>query len=162
MGHNWHIENREEWERTKTRPCRKCKIVKPWTEFHFHADCLFGINSVCKQCRGPVTDQEYKTWTHEYRLLQSARCRARKKNLEFTIKLSDITIPSVCPMLGIAISRKGVGAARAESPSIDRINSTKGYTPDNIAVISWRANMLKNNMTVEEARLLLAYLERGK
>lgn len=26
--------------------------------------------------------------------------------------------------------------------------------------MSWRANMLKNNMTVEEARLLLAYLER--
>lgn len=63
-------------------------------------------------------------------------------------------------MLGVTLIRKGAGQAHEHSPSIDRIDPTKGYIKGNIAVISWRANMLKNNMTVEEARLLLAYLER--
>lgn len=65
-------------------------------------------------------------------------------------------------MLGIKLERKGAGAAKENSPSIDRIDPAKGYIKGNIAVISWRANMLKNNMSVEEARLLLAYLERDK
>lgn len=159
---NWELANKEQWRQSETRPCRKCKVIKPWAEFHKHADCLFGINSVCKQCRGPLSDSHYKTWTHEYRLLHSARSRAARKKLDFDVELADITIPSVCPMLGVPLIRKGAGRAHEHSPSIDRIDPTKGYVKGNIAVISWRANMLKNNMTVEEARLLLAYLERGK
>lgn len=159
---NWELANKEHWRQSETRPCRKCKAVKSWSEFHKHADCLFGINSVCKQCRGPLSDDHYKSWTHEYRLLQSARSRAAKKNLDFTIELADITIPTTCPVLGISLSRKGAGAVKENSPSIDRIDPAKGYVKGNIAIMSWRANMLKNNMTVEEARLLLAYLERGQ
>lgn len=159
---NWELANKEQWRESKTRPCRKCKLIKPWSEFHKHADCLFGINSVCKQCRGPLSDNHYKTWTHEYRLFQSARCRAKKKNLEFTIELSDIIIPEICPMLGVKLERKGAGAAQAYSPSIDRIDPTKGYIKGNITILSWRANMLKNNMTFEEAKMLLAYLGRER
>ena len=103
---------------------------------------------------------QYKTWTNEYRLLQAARSRSAKTGRECNIELKDIHIPNYCPVLGVKLERAKDNTD--SSPSIDRIDSTKGYTPDNIAVISWRANMLKNNMTVEEARLLLAYLERGK
>lgn len=48
------------------------------------------------------------------------------------------------------------------SPSLDRIDSSKGYVKGNVRVISARANMLKNNATVEELTLVLKDLKRRK
>lgn len=38
----------------------------------------------------------------------------------------------------------------ANSPSIDRIDNSKGYIPTNIVVISNRANLLKKDATLDE------------
>jgi hypothetical protein len=51
---------------------------------------------------------------------------------------------------------------RENSPSIDRIDSTKGYTPDNIQIISWKANRIKGYATLQELEMLLAYLTQGE
>jgi hypothetical protein len=37
-----------------------------------------------------------------------------------------------------------------DSPSIDRVDNTKGYSRDNIEVVSTRWNLLKRDSTVEE------------
>lgn len=89
----------------------------------------------------------------------SAKSRARKKNIDFTIKKEDIIVPKLCPVLGIPIDY-AYGKIRWDSPTLDRINITKGYTPDNIAVISWKANSLKRDALVEELRLVLKYMEK--
>jgi len=74
----------------------------------------------------------------------------------------DITIPSTCPILGIPIEwKQGNGKASiANSPSLDRLDSTKGYTPDNVRVISYRANVIKNDGTAAEHRAIAAWMER--
>lgn len=41
------------------------------------------------------------------------------------------------------------------SPTLDRKDSTRGYVPDNVWVISHRANRMKNNATLEEMELLV-------
>lgn len=43
------------------------------------------------------------------------------------------------------------------SPSVDRINNNIGYTKENIIVISRKANLQKNNTTVEELKLLYEF-----
>lgn len=43
-------------------------------------------------------------------------------------------------------------------PSIDCIIPAKGYVPGNIAIISWRANRIKNNGTLEEHEQIAAWL----
>lgn len=62
---------------------------------------------------------------------------------------------------GITLQFNSVGF-RDNSPSIDRIDSTKGYTRDNIQIISWKANSIKRNASLEELILLVNYLNQGE
>lgn len=108
-----------------------------------------GLYPTCKGCRKPASLQQYLNQRPEYKLYYRAKYRAKRKGLEFTITEQDIQIPELCPVFKTPM----------DVPSLDRINSKKGYTPNNIRVISNRANMLKNNATVEE---LLAVIEHIK
>jgi len=91
-------------------------------------------------------------------LLSRAKDRAKRKNLEFSLTKEDILIPEVCPLLGIKIISQAKD--RIHSPSLDRIDSNRGYTPDNIWVVSSRANTLKNNATLQELELLVENLKK--
>lgn len=93
-----------------------------------------------------------------YTLLTSCRRRANKKGLDFDLTENDIIIPKVCPILNIPLLQEWKPdrhhIKEAGYPSVDRIDSSKGYTKDNIQIISWRANSLKNNATLQEMVLL--------
>lgn len=86
-------------------------------------------------------------------MLTTSKNRAKTEGLDHTITVEDIIIPRVCPVLGIELEI-GKGKNNPSSPSLDRIDSSKGYTPDNVWVISYRANTLKNNATPSELILL--------
>lgn len=90
-------------------------------------------------------------------LYYDAKKRAKKWGMVFDLT-SPLLIPALCPVLGIPlVSSSGTGRARTpNSPSYDRIDSSRGYTRDNVRVISWRANQLKNEATPEETALLYA------
>lgn len=78
------------------------------------------------------------------RLLASARARALKKGLDFSITEEDIDIPEVCPILHVPLVL-GNRHSMDDSPSIDRIDSSKGYVPGNVWIISHKANRLKSD-----------------
>ncbi len=94
-------------------------------------------------------------------MLADARKRAVKQGLEFNIDLFDIEIPVICPVLGIWLAY-GAGGRTDASPSLDRVDNSKGYIHGNVQVISWRANSLKGNGTAEEHRKIAAYMERHR
>lgn len=48
----------------------------------------------------------------------------------------------------------------APAPSLDRFDNAKGYTPENIVVISSRANRLKSNASLEELQAIVKYMEK--
>lgn len=76
---------------------------------------------------------------------------AKKRNIPFTLTISELnhlTFPISCPILSIPL--KFNREQSDNSYSIDRIDSSKGYEIDNIIVVSWKANRLKNNATKEE------------
>ena len=92
----------------------------------------------------------------EYYLWKAAKKRAKDKQLDFTIKVSDIIIPQFCPLLQIPIVHTvGKGNRNDGSPSLDRLDNSLGYTPANIIVISWRANFLKSDASYQEMFQLL-------
>jgi hypothetical protein len=63
----------------------------------------------------------------------------------------------VCPVLGLPLF-PGRGQPTANSPSIDRVDPSLGYVRDNVWVISNRANMIKNDATLEELEALVCAL----
>ena len=89
-----------------------------------------------------------------YKMLSSAKHRAKKAGRECTLTLSDILIPEFCPLLGTKITT-GSRQVKSNSPTVDRKDSAKGYTPDNIWVISWRANRIKSDSTLDELKLVV-------
>jgi predicted Zn-ribbon and HTH transcriptional regulator len=82
-------------------------------------------------------------------LLSNATQRAKRAGYEFSLKREDIIIPEKCPALGIELKREG-RETWFSAPSIDRIDNTKGYTKENIVIVSRRANLLKKDATIEE------------
>jgi hypothetical protein len=87
--------------------------------------------------------------------------RVKALGLVSDVELDDIVIPEVCPVLGMKLeSGEGRGCHLPSSPSLDRIDPSKGYRRGNIRVISYRANQLKSNATLEELRAVLADAEK--
>jgi hypothetical protein len=84
-------------------------------------------------------------------LYNRLKSSSKKRNIPFNLKvteLNSLTFPISCPILGIPLT---VNREQSDnSYSIDRIDSNKGYEIDNIIVISWKANRLKNNASSEE------------
>lgn len=94
-------------------------------------------------------------------MLHSAKTRAKNKNLPFSLTISDIVIPDVCPVLGIKLERavgKGNHMYNDASPTLDRIVPELGYVPENVAVISWRANKLKGDGSLDELEKIVSWL----
>lgn len=93
-------------------------------------------------------------------LLTRAKRRAKEFGIEFNLLKSDLgPIGDRCPVLGIQYNFDSSDENKDFSPSLDRIDNTKGYIKSNVCVISWRANRIKNNGTLEEFELLLNYLK---
>jgi len=83
---------------------------------------------------------------NERRLFNLVKNRAKNKNLDFNLEITDIVIPEVCPYLNIPFVYGDFNA----SMSVDRIDPTKGYIKGNIEVISVKANRMKNTATKDE------------
>ena len=95
--------------------------------------------------------RSYRERNPEQMILSAARARAKKKNLPFDLKVEDIIIPEVCPILGIKLTRKfGSHGGSESSASLDRIVPEKGYVKGNVRVVSLLANNMKSNATEEQ------------
>lgn len=112
-----------------------------------------------KYQRDPDRPRQTRRANPQLYMWRAARERSKVKGLEFTITTADIVIPERCPVLSLKLEMT-IGKASASSPALDRIDSSRGYTPDNIQVISHRANMLKNDGTPDEFRALSLFLDK--
>jgi hypothetical protein len=176
------MANPQVLERTKT--CATCKVEKSIFNFTKNNAAKDKLQYKCKDC-----DLDYQTKRREenklkmldysrnyqtrkrkefdYRLqmlLNASRQRSKKKSRENNLTIQDIrdVFPEdgLCPIFGIKLVFGDAGF-RENSPSIDRLDSKKGYTKDNIQIISWKANRIKKDASIEELELILAYMKQG-
>jgi hypothetical protein len=103
------------------------------------------------------TRRRYQIRHPEREILSSAKCRAKRLSLPFDLVEEDIVIPAVCPVLGIPVF-KGAGKICDNSPTLDRIQPDRGYVKGNVAVVSQRANVIKNCGSAEEHERIAAWI----
>lgn len=136
---------------------RRVKIVldktqKLWYNMLIESRVLYFIMEYVKDLWEPHTKEERKMYSQAYydrhpkrNLVNNARKRAAVKDLPFNITESDIEIPEVCPYLKTPFQKNTMYAM-----SLDRIDPRLGYVKGNIEVISRKANVMKNDASVEE------------
>ena len=90
--------------------------------------------------------EKYRNSNREKHLYWNIKSRALKNNLDFNLDIEDIIIPVLCPYLQVPLIYKD----KNFTPSIDRIDNTKGYIKGNIEVISLLANKMKNIASKEQ------------
>ncbi len=97
----------------------------------------------------------------EKRCLTRLKSRCKKTGQVFNLEAGDLIFPSHCPVLGLELKydNKGKGY-KDDGYSVDKIVPTLGYTKGNVRVISSRANLLKNNASVEELEKVLEDLKK--
>ena len=96
-------------------------------------------------------------------ILYSAKARAKKDGAEFTLTQDTFKPQSHCRAFGeVEFDFNGNPKNKDRSMSIDRIDPTKGYTPDNVWLICWRANRIKNDATLEELEAIVKALKELK
>ncbi len=89
-------------------------------------------------------------------LYNNLKSSAKKRNISFDLTMSDlydISIPLTCPVLGIPVYFN-VGSVEDNSISFDRKDNSKGYTKDNLILVSYRANRLKSDASIEELKMI--------
>lgn len=157
--------------------CSKCKSVKECNKFYSSSITKFGYDYICKQCKDEYNKSKSKTPEFKKRraedtrksrrklldnnpqkmMLYGAQQRARKKGIECTISENDIIILEYCPVLNIPLIRAKNKRLSDNSPTLDRIDISKGYIPGNVCVISWKANRIKSNASADELKMVADY-----
>jgi len=119
-----------------------------------------GTKDICKKCCTKIrqTEKLNRDWKIDAAklLYKNIKSRCKKTGREFSIDLEDIIIPEKCPVFGFELKREDKQTWMC-APSVDRIDSSKGYIKGNITVVSRRANILKRDATINELEQLLNY-----
>lgn len=156
--------------------CKKCGEAKPSTEFYFRNSRL-GQNkghpriiiesSGCKKCRiirqsktYIKKDIDYSSLTTEKRIKRlfiNLKQRAKEYGMEFNLDYQFLlqmyqNQGACCAVSGIRfIERREAGTRYSpHQPSLDRIDSKKGYTKDNVQFVLTAINMGKNSWPLDE------------
>ena len=109
----------------------------------------------------PEQNAEWRRNNIERCIYYEAYRRSKDKNIEFNLSISDIKVPDVCPVLGIPLFMRdydGQNISSDNSPTLDRIDPKGSYSPENIRVISARANRIKSNGTVLDHIRIVKYI----
>ncbi len=167
------------------KKCYRCKVLKPIEEFYIRKDTN-KRRGECAKCYSKRNNERFREYhinyyrnyrknnkeylkiSYDYRhsnpekvLLGSAKSRAKRNNLEFNIELSDIIIPEFCPILGLKLEMATGKGPTDNSPSLDRINNDLGYIKGNVRVISFRANSLRKDGTLEEFEKIINDIKKN-
>lgn len=132
-------------EPTETRTCSDCGSVKPISEFS-KTGWKGSIRNICKLCRNAqarasTSSRRESTETRASRLVAGAKSRAAEKGLPFELTTEWVQARlalGVCEATGIAFD---MAARRGwNTPSLDRIEPTEGYTLKNTRLVLFALN----------------------
>ena len=138
------------------KPCKRGHIALRYTKTHSCVECG-------KEIYIPKDTDRYRQGNTLLRQFNARKHAAIKKGIPFTIEFYQIEQPTHCPVFDIELNYQwsGLNCRDPAKATIDKLDPSKGYVPGNVFVISWRANKLKSDMSLQELEKLLTYI-KGK
>jgi hypothetical protein len=130
------------------KTCSKCKKELPLSSFTKHSKNKDGLQGSCRECNNKLS-KEWNAKNKDSLILKRLKERSIQKGLDFDLTVADIDVPLKCPVFGFDLHRNHK-VPLFNSPSVDRVDPTKGYTKDNIQIISQLANAMKQNASPEQ------------
>jgi len=100
-----------------------------------------------------------ETWAAEAASHARRRAKARGCDVDLTPEWLLQNLPERCPLLGIPFVFSS-GVSTDNTPTVDRKDSSKGYTMDNCWIVSAKANRMKTNASTGEIELLASNLSK--
>ena len=136
-----------------SRYCPCCQTVKEEIYFYKSKYTSHGLDIYCKECKSIKNKPGSKRFQQSIfgiatHLRNKAKQRAKEKGLLFDLSRDFILKAlenGVCQVTNIPFNteiRRG-----AHFPSVDRIDSTRGYTEDNVQIVIWMYNAAKGTFT---------------
>ena len=140
-----------------------CKIHGNHSEWQrTSAKSKFGIWGylVCKKCKRQDARDHYKK-NPIYHLLKSTKSHAKKRNL--SVEINEIDIKK---RIKFQKNRCGYSQIKFDNknnkPSIDRINSSKGYLKNNIRMVIYDVNRMKSDLKEDNFLKLCKLIAKPK
>ncbi len=124
--------------------------------FGFDARYVGGRRKWCNACMN-AANIGYRKKDPQRFVLVRTKASAKRLGVPFNLTYGDLPIPEVCPLLGIPLVMFG-GKITANSASVDRKDPSKGYVKGNVWVISYKANSMKQNASLEDLETLVRNL----
>lgn len=146
--------------------CARCLVEKPLGDFYGKKN----PDSYCKPCRGSI-DRTLQTASPRKRLiclLGAARTRSRNNGWAYDLDIEDLVTlwedqSGTCWYTGVDLVYDGNHSP--EALSIDRVDSSKGYTRENVVLCCRRVNEMKREMPLVDLRMwcqrILEHTDRG-
>ena len=128
------------------------KQKKKEKEYHERMSAKWGDKYADKDWR---RSELYAVMREKFR---NKKANASSAGHTWTIEFGDLEFPEVCPVLGIELDYFADGR-KENSPSFDRLDSSKGYVKGNVIIMAWRANRIKNDGTAEEHRRIYEFMK---
>lgn len=135
------------------KPCPECGELQSYLRLSYAKKSL-ELGKVCKKCSNRKTDNCHRgyyecipiTWFNKYKLSSEVR------NINFSIKIEDVYNLFIkqnkkCALSNIDLHFETFG--QKHIVSIDRIDSSKGYTLDNVQLIHKDLNFMKQRFSQE-------------
>lgn len=117
---------------------------------------------ICKICSQSLKRKRVHKNPERY-LLKQIKSRCRRDGRKCNLTVQDIVIPKCCPVFGfpLVITNMLAGGIRGadDIPSPDRIDNDLDYLKGNVRIISWKANQIKGEATIEELKAIVKYME---
>lgn len=134
---------------------------------HGHLSNRLTSNCICTQCSReiyqPADRDRYRNGNTLVRQFGTRINSARKAGIPCSITFEEIDQPTHCPILGIKLNYEWSGSHCRDpaKATFDKIIPELGYVSGNVKIISWKANRMKNDMTLHELKLIMEYIQEN-
>jgi hypothetical protein len=145
---------------SKLRPPRQDVKLPILLEVKMNICAIDGCSGEAKRKYCHVHSLGRSSTTH--RQICSLRRGAKIRGLPFDLLPEDVVKliheTEFCPVFGFKLE---YGSGSWNSPSIDRVDNSKGYSLDNVIVISTKANIAKGAMSKEELKMFASWINKN-